>query len=378
MRNFLRHIYNLGIKEIKSFLNDKLFVLFVVWAFTLNIIVAANTTNMDVRNASIAVVDEDDSQLSKRITANLREPYFKDPIHISFGDINDSLDMGKFTFVLVIPAHFQADLSAGKNAELQLNIDATVMSQAYVGSGYIKTIINKEVNDYLVKNGLSRSSSVPYQQVIRIKYNPNVISEWFMSIAQLITIGTMLSMMLPAVALIREKEAGTIEHLLVMPISPQEIMLSKIWSNGLIILLFSIMSMIIIVQGYFRVKIQGSLILFFVGFLIFQFSITSMGMVLATFANNTAQLALLIIMVMMPMIFLSGMYTPMESMAPILQKIMFLSPLKHCMDFAFAVVFRGAGISEIWQSMAWMLGMGIFLFIFSLMRFSSWFNNSER
>ena len=116
----------------------------------------------------------------------------------------------------------------------------------------------------------------------------------------------------------------------------------------------------------------------FIGFIIFQFNITSLGIVLSTFANNTAQLALLIILVMMPMTFLSGMYTPMESMAPFIQKLMFLSPLKHCMDFSFAVIFRGATLKEAWKPIVWMLSMGTGLFIFSSLRFNRWFNNNNR
>ena len=377
MRNFLKHTYKLGLKEIKSFINDKVFFVFVIWSFTLNIIVAANAGNMEIKNASIAVVDEDNSVLSRNIVQGLREPFFKKPVNITFGEIDKNMDLGNYTFVVVIPEHFQANLVSNKLAEIQLDIDATVVSQSYIGSGYIKQIINQEINNYL-NEGKKNSEFKSFDNVIRIKYNPNAVSEWFMSVAQLITMGTMLSMMLPAVALVREKESGTIEHLLVMPITPQEIMLSKIWSNALIILLFSIMSMFVVVEKYFNVKIQGSLLLFFIGFIIFQFNITSLGIVLSTFANNTAQLALLIILVMMPMTFLSGMYTPMESMAPFIQKLMFLSPLKHCMDFSFAVIFRGATLKEAWKPIVWMLSMGTGLFIFSSLRFNRWFNNNNR
>ena len=338
---------------------------------------AANSGNMDIKNASVAVVNEDNSTLSRDIIKGLRKPYFKNPVNIYYADIDRDLDAGKYTFIIVIPEHFEADLLAGKTAEIQLNIDATVMSQAYIGSGYIKQIINMEINNYLQKNEINRNFS-ELEQVIRIKYNPNTISEWFMAVAQMITMATMLSMMLPAVAMVREKESGTIDHLLVMPLTPQEIMLSKIWSNSLIILCFAIMSMWVVIKGYYHVPVEGSLVLFFIGFIIFQFNITSLGIMLSTFANNTAQLALLTIMVMMPMVFLSGMYTPMESMAPFLQKLMYLSPLKHCMDFSFALIFRGATIFEVWSPIAWMLGMGIALFIISSIRFNRWFRSNNR
>ena len=287
------------------------------------------------------------------------------------------MDMGNYTFVLVIPSRFQANLLSGKTAEIQLNIDATVMTQGYIGSNYIKQIVTQEIENYLMENGKQPQIS-SYDHIVRIKYNPNIISEWFMAIAQMVNQGTMLSMLLPAVAMVRERESGTIEHLLVMPLTAKEIMLSKIISNSLIILLFAIISMLTVVRGYFNVNIQGSLWLFFFGFILFQFNVTSLGIALSTFANNTAQLALLTMAVMMPISFLSGMYTPMESMAPILQKVMFLSPLKHCMDFTYPVIFRGAGFFEVWKPMLWMLGMGILLFSLSSFRFNRWFNNASK
>lgn len=375
LNNFFKHTYTLGKKEVKSFLNDKVFVIFVVWAFTLNIIIAANSGNLEVKNAAVAIVNEDHSELSRNIIKSLRQPYFQQPAEIYFKEIDDVLDKGKYSFVIVIPSQFQADLIANKPTEVQLNIDATVISQAYVGSTYIKEIINKEISNFLESNLESDEVRPVFEQVVRIKYNPNTKSEWFMSISEIIMMGTILSMMLPAVALVREKESGTIEHLLVMPITPSEIMISKIWSNSIIILLFAIASMLFIVKGYYGVKIEGSLILFFVGFVIFQFSIASLGIVLATFASNTAQLALLTIVTMMPMVFLSGAFTPVESMSPMVQKIMFLSPLKHCMDFSFAVVFRSATLFEAWKPLSFMTLYGIILFTVSSLRFNSWFNS---
>ena len=313
------------------------------WGYTLEKLVINGKTRLkgDVtisgaKNAAVAIVNEDQSTLSRNISKALRQPYFQEPVEISYAEINEGLDQGKYSFVIVIPEHFQANLLAGKPTEIQLNIDATAISQGYIGSGYIKQIIMSEINTFLNSN-VEKNEKPLFDQVIRVKYNPNLKSEWFMSVAQIIMMGTMLSIMLPAVALVREKESGTIEHLLVMPITPQEIMFSKIWSNSLIILFFAILSMNIVVKGYYGVHIQGSLILFFIGFMLFQFSVTSLGIVLSTFASNTAQLALSTIAVMMPMVFLSGAYTPAESMSPFMQKIMFFVIKKPLLGAAFFI-----------------------------------------
>jgi len=215
------------------------------------------------------------------------------------------------------------------------------------------------------------------EQVSRVKFNENMLSYWFMAITELTLVMTMLSMMLPAVALIKEKETSTIEHLLVMPLKPAEIMLAKIWANSLILMFSYIVSLMLIIQTYFRIKVQGSMLLLLFGLAIFQFSVASLGMMLATFARNTSQLALVVILFMMPMVFLSGSFTPPESMHPFMQNFMFLSPLKHCMDFVFALIFRGAGISELWKSLVIMFGIGVGTFSLSLMRFRTWFNSNR-
>ena len=116
--------------------------------------------------------------------------------------------------------------------------------------------------------------------------------------------------------------------------------------------------------------------MFFTGFAIFQFNTTSLGVLLSTLSNNTAQLVLLTIAVLMPINFLSGTITPLESMAPILQKLSFLSPLRHCIDFAIPVTYRGAEFSEVWKPMLNMLIMGIVLFILASLRFNRWFNSN--
>lgn len=375
MKKFFRHTTLLGLKEIKSFLHDKVFLIFVIYAFSLNIVVAAKGASLDLKNASVAYVDEDKSQLSRRYIQALRKPHFKTPVEIKFDEIDKNLDMGKYTFVIVIPSRFQADLMSGKNPSIQLNIDATAVSQAYIGDAYITQIINQETLRFF--NDRDFRANLPVEQVVKVLHNPNLSSEWFMSISELIMITTMLSMILPAVALIREKESGTIEHLLVMPLTELEIILSKVWSNALIILLCAGLSMAAIVQLYFGVKIQGSIWSMLLGLMIFQFSITSLGIVLATFSKNTPQIAIIVILVMMPMVFLSGTFTPAESMPGPMASLMFLSPLKHAIDFVMSLVFRGAGLLDLWKQLGALLLTGTLFFTIALMRFRRWFNSGR-
>ncbi|MFC1659471.1 ABC transporter permease [Pseudomonadota bacterium] len=375
MKKFFKHTALLGLKEIKSFLNDKVFLIFVIYVFSVNIVFAAKGASLDLKNASVAYVDEDKSQLSQRYIQALRKPHFKTPVEITFDEIEEKLDKGKNTFAIIIPKNFQADLMSGKETSIQLNIDATAVSQGYIGDAYITQIINQETLRFF--NEKNFETKLPVEQVVKVLHNPNLSSEWFMSISELIIVTTMLSMILPAVALIREKEIGTIEHLLVMPLTEVEIIISKIWPNILIILLCAGLSMAVIVQLYFGVTIQGSILSLMLGLIVFLFAIASLGIVLATFSKNIPQIAIIVILVMMPMVFLSGTFTPPESMPGPMEHLMFLSPLKHAIDYIMSLVFRGAGLLDLWKQLSAMLLTGILFFTVALFRFRAWFN-SER
>lgn len=376
---FLKNTILLSYKEIKSFLTDKVFLIFVVYAFSLDIIAAAEGVALELRNASVAYIDEDNSQLSRNFFQAMQEPYFQKPERIEFGDIKENLDDGKYIFVVVVPNNFLSDLLANKNPKVQINIDATAVSQAFIGDLHIRSIIMQETDRFLqtLPEVSVERSQIDLDQVVRIRYNANRDSRLFMAIGDMIVMITLISMILPAIALIREKEKGTIEHLMVMPLKPTQILLAKILSNGLIMIIATLCSLVVIIGMYYNIIVQGSLFLFLLGVVIFQFSAASLGVVIATFSRNSAQLALLIFLVMMPIIFLSGIFTPQESMHPIVQEIMFLSPLKHATDFFMAIVFRGASLMEIWHELAAIFIVGSVLFVMASLRFKRWFSTSS-
>ena len=177
----------------------------------------------------------------------------------------------------------------------------------------------------------------------RVRFNPNLIRSWFGAVVALIDMITMLSVLLTGSALIRERERGTVEHLLVMPVTPFEIMTSKVWSMGLVVLVASALSMTFVVQGVLAVPIQGSVALFLCGTALHLFAATSLGMFLATFARTMPQFALLMIMVLLPLQMLSGGMTPRESMPEWVQQIMLAAPTTHFVMLAQGILFRGGG-----------------------------------
>ena len=363
----LANIYRLGIKELRSLMHDRILSILILWAFTGGIYSATTATSQELHNAPIAVVDENQSKLSGRIVSAFYGPYFKPPVMISHADIDPGLDAGIYTFVLDIPPGFEQDLVAGKHPDLQLNIDATRMSQAFIGAGYVQNIVNGEVGEFL--QGYRQDTALPIQLATNIKFNPNLSSAWFGGIMELINNITMLSIILTGAALIREREHGTLEHLLVMPLNAAEIVLAKIWSMGLVVLVIAWLSLHFVIQGALNVPVSGSIPLFVCGAMLHLLATTSMGIFMGTIARNMPQLGLLMILTILPLQLLSGGVTPRESMPEIVQQIMLAAPTTHFVSLAQAILYRGAGIEVVWPSFIAIVAIGAVFFTLSLALF---------
>jgi ABC-2 type transport system permease protein len=368
----ISNIYRLGIKELYSLKRDVVLIILIIWAFTFAIYNAATGFSHDLHNASIAIADQDGSALSLRISDAFLAPFFQNPVRIAERDIDAAMDSGAFTFVLVIPPDFEKDVVAGHRPEVQLNIDATAMMQAGIGQGYVSNIVAQEVATWL--GGKSSYAGAKNQDtaakiVTRYAYNQNATSSWFTSTMEIINAITMLSIILSGAALIREREHGTIEHLLVMPLDPFEIMMAKVWANGLVILIASMVSLIFVVELILGVPVIGSKVLFMAGVTLYLFFATALGIFLATLTRSMPQFGLLFILVVLPLRMLSGGSTPIESMPETLQSIMEFSPSTHFVKYAQAILFRGAGIDVVWPEFLLVLAIAIGFFAFSAMRF---------
>ncbi len=277
------------------------------------------------------------------------------------------MDEGLDTFALNIPPNFQRDLLAGRSPTIQLNVDATRMSQAFTGGGYVQSIVSSEVSEFL--NRYRGSAQTPVELNLRARFNQDLNKGWFGAINNVISSVTMLSIILTGAALIREREHGTIEHLLVMPVTPVEIMVSKIWSMGLVVLVASAFALVFVVQGLLAVPIYGSVSLFLVGAALQLFATTSLGIFLATAAGSMPQFGMLLMLVLLPLQALSGGTTPRESMPEIIQTIMLAAPNTHFVILAQSILFRGAGLGVVWPQFLALIVIGSVLFYFALQRF---------
>lgn len=366
----LSNILQLGIKELRTLARDPAMLLLILYTFTLSVYSSANGIPETPHRASIAVVDEDRSPITQRIIDAFQAPYFLEPVLTDHADMDIGMDIGmdkgRYTFTLDFPPDFQQDLLRGRQPSIQLNVDATQISQAFTGAGHIQQIIDDEVASFLQHSDMP--SAQPVQAVIRTRYNPNLTQSWFGAVNEVINQITMLSIILTGAALIREREHGTIEHLLVMPVTPFEIMAAKVWSMGLVVLVAALLSLRFVVGDWLGVPLQGSMTLFLVGAILHLFATTSMGIFFGTVSRSMPQLGLLIILTLIPLRVLSGGMTPRESMPEVVQNLMLLTPNTHFVEFGQNILFRDAGLETVWPQLLALSLIGTAFFLVALLR----------
>lgn len=363
----LANIFWLGTKELRTLSKDIMMILFIIWSFGVSIYTQSTGAGETVNNAAVAVVDEDNSSLSRSIAGLFYPPYFQTTKMIGAADIDRAMDEGLYTLIVVIPPRFEADVRKGRDVEVQVNVDATAVQQASLGAGYIQSMVTNEVKRY--RKAMEQTSGLSSTLVIRRAFNPNGTQSWFRAIVGLADQLSMLIIILTGAALLREREHGTIEHLLVMPLTAFEIALAKVWSNGVVIIIGFIFSLLFVVEGLLDVPIAGSRGLLVLGTVIYVFATAAIGIFLGTLARTMAQFALLMIMTVMPMMMLSGGMSPIESQPQWVQYVTWFFPSRHYVSFTQAIVYRGADLSIVWKEFLTVLVMGVTFLAASLVLF---------
>ncbi|SEH30843.1 ABC transporter permease [Magnetospirillum fulvum] len=352
----LAAIARLGVKELRSLASDRIMLILILYVFSLGIYVAATVMPETLHNAPIAVIDEDASPLSARIADAFYPPHFQPPEMISLARLDPGLDEGTYTFVLDIPPDFQRDLLAGRRPSVQLNVDANRVSQAFTGSAYIQAMVVQEVTTFLRHDRPAAPS--PVDLVLRARYNQTLTESWFGAVMEIINNVTMLSIILTGAALIRERERGTIEHLLAMPVSPFEIMAAKIWSMGLVVLVAAGCSLLLMARGVLGIPLAGSLPLFLFGAALNIFATTALGILIGTIARSMQQFGIVMILILIPLQVLSGGLTARDSMPDLVQDMMMLAPTTHFVILAQSILYRGAGFAVVWPELLALFAIG--------------------
>lgn len=361
-------------KEMLQLFRDVPIVAFLVYSFTLAIYITGNGIRSQLHDASLLVHDADHSVSSRELIHRFQAPFFR-----LSGEVIDSrealrqLDRGTAIALLEIPPRFHEQLVTGEPTAVQLLVDTTNSPNGLSAAGYAARIVarfGQEMALNRVGSGDESSQDLPLiLSDHRVWYNQDQNEAWFECISHLLRQITVFALLLPAAALVREKERGTVEQLLVSPLSPFQIMASKVLAMTVVILSATAIGLFGIMQPVFGVPIRGSIWLFFTLTALFVVTTACMGLAGATLARNQGQVGMMTLLVAAPMLMLSGITAPMEAMPVWVRYLMALSPLRYYIEIANGILLKGAGLNILWDSVLAMAALGAVLFGFGLWRF---------
>lgn len=366
-----RRLQAMTVKEFIQLFRDPVLLFFVLYAFTVDIFLAGSGVSLQLNHATMVVHDADHSLASRELIHRFRPPYFR--LDGEIGDAKEGirlLDEGKAMIVLDIPPKFQEELLKGESTAVQMQVDTTNVVLGFLATSYGAQIVGQYgLETGLAHEGLISGNSQAAPVVIndpRVWFNPNQNDSWFMSITELLNIITLFAILLPATAMAREKERGTVEQLLVSPLTPFQIMFPKVIAMTAVILTGMVLSLFAILKPIFFVPFKGTLTLFFTITILYIFTTTGLGLFISTIARNLAQVGMLTLLIFTPMSFLSGAWTPPEAMPKLLRIMMAISPLHYYIDASFGILLKGAGLDILWDSVMGIVVLGGVLFGFGM------------
>ena len=356
-------------KEFIQMWRDKMLLFILIWSFTVSPFVASNGMSMEISHHPYVVYDQSQSSSSRELLSRFQEPYFRllDVVY-SNREVVEYLDSGKASMAIIIPPDFERKISSDSPATFQVISDGTISLSATVAVMYVAQISGNYTLDLIEQRGFGTITrqSIPYINTdSRIEYNPNRTNAWFSGLVDFISKITMVSLLLTAAAVVREKEYGTIEQLMVTPARSFEIFLSKIIPNIFLIVPLSVVGLVGIMKGFYGLPLAGNMFLFYLVLVLYIFVMSSLGIQIALLAKNLPQAIMMMMFLLMPMIFLSGTFTPTEAMQPWMRWTGMLIPMHYFVDFTFDVLLKGNSLHYVWPSILGLVVLGAALFVSS-------------
>ncbi|MFN8867621.1 MAG: ABC transporter permease [Pseudomonadota bacterium] len=366
---WLRQVVALVVKEWRQLLRDTALAGFVVFIFTIDILIAAGAPALDLRAAPVGLIDRDASAASRELVGRLRAPYF-DVRAVADDEtrLARDLERGRLRAVLIVPHGFERALVRGETAQAQLVVEAADSNLGYLVASYTERIVALLAAD-LAPAGAASEALPEVRLQARFRFNPALTEAWYSTISELLTMLTVASILLPAAALVREKERGTIEQLLVSPLSPLQIVLAKVLAMAGVVLIGSLVAVGLVMRVLLGVPIAGSAPLFFALVALYAMTASGLGIVAATYARSSGQVGLIVLLLVMPIIMLSGTWNLRESMPGWLQAAIYLSPLRYMVDIAYGVLLKGAGLAAVAKPAALMVLLGLAFLALGTARF---------
>ena len=354
-------------KEFLQFLRDRMLVGLVVFVYTVDVVICTLALTFDVRHLTVAYDDQDRTPLSSRFLERLTATeYFGRLVNVGRpGDLDRWLDSGDADVALVIPAGFARTVAEGETAELQLLVSGANSNTANAARGYFDVIVQRFARDLLVEAAARRGMTTSIPEVLpalRIWYNPTLEFRHFMAVSMIVVASLMVGVVTTAASLVRERETGTIEQLVMTPLRGSEIVVAKALPPFAVSLLALAPSLAI--ARAFGLPMTGSVALFLGASLLSLVASMAIGVVVASYADSLQQALLIGFFVLFPLMFLSGTTVPVESMPRPMQVLALFSPTRYYMEIALGTLLKGVGWSALRASLA---GLGILTAVLTAM-----------
>jgi ABC-2 type transport system permease protein len=361
------------LKEFRQLAADWPIVLIILWGFFGGVYLSGHAGAVDLNDYPVVVMDLSHSKESRELVSRLRPPNFKivATVH-SDREVVEHLDAARASLAVIIPPGFARDVQESRG-RFQVICDGTQAQMAILAAAYIAQVAGQygvQILEERIGSSADQLALLPQVDArLRIEFNPSIEVAWFSSLFELLNMITMTALLLTAAALVREKEHGTLEQLLVSPLRPAELFAAKIIPSVIVVLVLSPLSLYGIVHGLHGTPLRGSVLLFYAVTILFVFSIASLGLALAVIARNLPQAMMLMLLTLWPMMFLSGAMSPPESMTAWLRVLSLISPMRYYLDLGFQVLFKGNGLAYVWHDVLGIVILGSGLFVFAVWRF---------
>jgi ABC-2 type transport system permease protein len=359
-------------KEVLQTIRDRRIMVLLIVAPLLQTVVFGFAVDFDVDRVPTLLVDQDRSDQSRLHARRV----LADGTLRSMGEVPDvaaadlALDRGTAAAVLVMPRDLARDLASQRPAEVQLLLDGTDPNRAGVASGAVARYFG-EVGEQLVRERLAAAGRPAPGQVTltpRVLYNPRLKTAPYIVPGIAGTLLVIVTTLVTAMGLSREREMGTMEQVLVTPIRPLWLLLGKLLPF-LIIGIFDVLLLVAIGSWVFEVPLRGNLLVGAVGVLLYVFSTLGVGLLISTASQNQQQAFLGAFLFMMPAILLSGVMTPIRGMPGWLQAITWLNPVRHFAEVMRGVLMRGSGFTDLWFQLAFLAALGLGVMALAVSRF---------
>jgi ABC-2 type transport system permease protein len=366
-------------KEFLQLRRDRKMLPIVLIAPVFQLILLGYAANLDVRSIPTALFDRDKTEASRELAAEFYAGgYFQRSATVSNPAEAEQLLLSDETdAVLSVPTGFEADLRAGRPVELQLLVDGTNSTVGTAAQNYSRAVVDRFARSRQraqqaaggAQGGSAPGGGPPIEVRSRVFYNPQLESRNFFVPGLLALLLMIITMLLSSLAIVKEKEIGTLEQLNVTPIRPRELIVGKL-IPFIIIGFIDVLLVLLVSQVLFGVPFRGSLLLLLCAAALFLGTTLGLGLLISTVSSNQQQAMMTsVFFVMIPMLFLSGFAFPIESMPTVVQWVTYVLPLRYFFTIIRGVFLKGAGLAVLWDELLILLLFGVGILSLAAARF---------